>query len=196
MTYTDENAKARAEFIATLPVSYSATFVPQSSSRNADGAKMLNWRVVLTSKVDGRKRLATDYSQGIAHIPGYRHNLRNVLYYEELRNAWNDACENGRYPVDPIIEHRHEQGTRYDVRAVLSYKPLPSPSLEEVLYSLVMEAPARDTTFEEFCDEYGYSDDSRKAEAMYNACVDIGRKLVRLIGADALARLTDLYQGF
>lgn len=48
------------------------------------------------------------------------------------------------------------------------------PTVEEVLYALSMDASAgeENETFESFCYELGYDEDSRKAYAMWEACVD------------------------
>lgn len=44
------------------------------------------------------------------------------------------------------------------------------PSAMDILYSVQVENP-HDETFETWCDEFGYDPDSRKAEKVYNACV-------------------------
>lgn len=193
-TYTDENAEARAEFIASLAIDYSATFIPQSVSRNRDEKnKSLNWRVKLSRN---GVSIETDYMQGIGHVPGYRHSLPHTLYFEQIRKDIDAASETGRYPHEPFRVHKHEHGERLDVVSHL-VKPLPAPSLEEVLYSLTMDASAWRMTFDEWASEYGYDTDSRKAEASYRACADIGLRLVRMLGGhETFEKLETLFGGF
>lgn len=53
------------------------------------------------------------------------------------------------------------------------------PTLEEVLGCLLMEGAAdfNAMSFEDWACEYGYDPDSRKAERVYNECVQLGRVL-------------------
>lgn len=62
-------------------------------------------------------------------------------------------------------------------------KPVP-PKVPDVLYCLLMDSSALDLTFEEWCSEMGYDTDSRKAEKIYNLCVENAIKVKRLLGKD------------
>ena len=71
-------------------------------------------------------------------------------------------------------------------------KPTP-PSLDDVLYSLVTDSRALDTCFIDWCADFGYDTDSRKAESIYRACQENAFKL-RKAGVDINAereRLAD-----
>lgn len=48
-------------------------------------------------------------------------------------------------------------------------KPKP-PSLDDVLHSLVMDSEAENMSFEDWCNDFGYNMDSRKALDVYLAC--------------------------
>jgi len=41
-----------------------------------------------------------------------------------------------------------------------------------------------DSDFEEFCSEFGYDTDSRKAENTHKACLKVGENIKRLLGDD------------
>lgn len=58
------------------------------------------------------------------------------------------------------------------------------PEVENVIDCLLSDAMGSDQSFEEFCAEFGYDTDSRKAEATYKACKKSGEKLRRLLGDD------------
>lgn len=161
--------------LAELKLSTSSTFVPQSQSRNAkDKQPSLNWRVVV--KRDGRTLIETDYMQGIAHVPGYR-DQRNAFD----RRAYTDASEKGTYP----------RGAGNWTRAAI-----PQPSAVDIMYSLVSDAQCGDNTFADFCVEFGYDSDSRKAEATWRACVDTFLVLRRHLGDHNYARLSDAYREY
>ena len=147
-------------------ITYTAEFIPLSHSRNKDSKhKSLNWVVTLSN---GNTTLSTDYSQGVAHIPGY----------DKLKGSkttiWNysligQACETGK----SIVDHECLQGKKID-----------KPKLEDILYSLVLDSAAIDQDFEDWAADFGYDSDSRSAEKMYNDCVKIGRKMRKLFGGN------------
>ena len=58
------------------------------------------------------------------------------------------------------------------------------PQADSVLSSLLLDSSAIDQTFEDWCGEFGYDTDSRKAEKTYKACVKNGERLKRLLGDD------------
>lgn len=58
-----------------------------------------------------------------------------------------------------------------------------SPDAKYVLESLFMDAQTPDA-FPAFCSEFGYDEDSRKAEATWKACRSIGIRLQKLLGRD------------
>lgn len=67
------------------------------------------------------------------------------------------------------------------------------PALDDVLYSLVMDARACEMSFYDLCSELGYDTDSRKALAIYEQCQTNTDKL-RKAGVDIAAereRLAD-----
>lgn len=65
------------------------------------------------------------------------------------------------------------------------------PKVWEVLSSLVDDAASADQTFDDWCADYGYDTDSRRAYASWQACGRIRRKLTRVVGSDALELLTN-----
>lgn len=170
-TATDYTAAVR-EIVPDLE--YSAEFVPQSKSRNAgDKHPSLNWRVTL-----GRagRTLTTDYMQGIGHLP-------------KTEKAFNPRSVEG----DKAIRRAAEQGTfaRHD-GYVTSRNPIPAPELADVLHSLLLDAEAINSgSFEDWAGDFGYDTDSRKAEAIYRACLDTGLKLRAMLGDETIQRLRE-----
>lgn len=52
------------------------------------------------------------------------------------------------------------------------------------------------STFEEWANEFGYDPDSRKAEVIYRACLEIALKLRNGLGEDRLRDLRELFTDY
>ncbi len=176
---------------ADLGLTMTCEFVPWSRSRNkGEKSPSLNWRVTLrkddglTTKAGGRgfEILTTDYSAGCGHCPSYKQGKQTVADAEVVRFE----CETGR--------HGFFAGAGPVARPG---KPPILPALAGVLASLVLDAEVIDHgTFEEWAESMGYETDSRKAEATYKACLEIGLKLRNALGEDGLRRLRDACQDY
>lgn len=57
-------------------------------------------------------------------------------------------------------------------------------SAASVCSSLVMDTRAGEETFSDFCSNFGYDEDSRKAFEIYMACQKCGQEFRKLVGAD------------
>jgi hypothetical protein len=49
--------------------------------------------------------------------------------------------------------------------------------------------------FEDWAQELGYDTDSRNAEAIYRACLDIGLKFRAMVGQSGLDTLQEIFNG-
>jgi hypothetical protein len=65
------------------------------------------------------------------------------------------------------------------------------PTIGTVLRCLRSDAGAYNLSFEEWCDEYGYDNDSRRAERTYNACRDTAADLENLLGPGGFDELME-----
>lgn len=61
-----------------------------------------------------------------------------------------------------------------------------APTLSQVVSCLLSDARSADenSTFESFCSEFGYDDNSRTAERVYRACQECASALRRILGED------------
>ena len=84
---------------------------------------------------------------------------------------------------------------RFDYFAGTGLRPA-KPTAADVLYSLILDASARDSDFRDWCDEFGYSDDSIKAEKLYSACLENASKLDHVIPADLQKQISELLQDY
>jgi hypothetical protein len=187
-----------SQAIQDLGLTVDSVFVPWSKSRNAKQPtkdryavvgrdtrvthpedRSLNWQVTL--KQDGRKVITTDYSAGIAHCPSYQAHKPGTCRWT------NDAV------ADLITETETGKTAR---KHGLTGAPI-LPSSADVVYSLVSDASVLDNSgFDQWCGDYGYDPDSRKAETIYRACLDIALALRAAIGDSGLTRLRDAAQDY
>jgi hypothetical protein len=174
-----------------------AEFVPWSQSRKGNGQDVksasvkdlsLNWRVSL--HVDGHEALATDYTAGIGHCPGYSAKSEYRGWPLSDAAVIRAECEKG-------IPHRFlDHASGIDVRP-LRREPAIMPKAEDVLHSLLLDSDAIEhSSFENWAADFGYDEDSRKAEAIYRACLEIGLKLRNAFGDAKLQELRDLFQDY
>lgn len=177
--------RERAEAcIASLGLTMTAVFVPQSQSRNkGDRTPSLNWRVTI-AKAGTSATLTTDYMQGIGHLPKY--TGRERLYPHAKMERERDAAEHGKVCAT-LMPSGHWYGA----------KPVPPPTIADVLHCLVSDADAIDyATFEEWADCFGYETDSRSGEATYRACLTIALQLRSMVGDAGLAALREAFQDY
>lgn len=113
---------------------------------------------VVTVGYQGRK-MTCEYTSGCAHrhYPAYHKRTHETIQFSY-----------GRITLHELAKRK---------RSVPN-----APALEDVLYSLLMDAEAGRNTasFGEFCDDYGYDEDSRRALKIFNACLEQHTKLRRL----------------
>lgn len=86
----------------------------------------------------------------------------------QRQTIWDSECINKR-PKDSV-----DAG---DSWAVI-------PKVDDVLNCLFSDALAGSESFNNFCDNFGYSQDSIKALDIYRACMESGSKLRRALGSE------------
>ena len=175
--------------IDSMGLTLDAVFVPFSQSRNAKGKyKSLNWKVTL--RRDGREVLTADYSAGCAHAPSYKQHFgrpTNNSRDRELMVEWE--CEHG-YPARGVGFGTKVYGGSNAKNAIL-------PDSCDVLHSLVLDADVLEHRgFEYWASNFGYDTDSRKAEAIYRACLDLALKLKNSLSDEQFAALRKAFQDY
>lgn len=176
------------ETMEALGLSVRAEFVPFSKSRNAKSDPStselsLNWRVQVLR--NGRPFIETDYSQGIGHAPAYKASERALGHANSLMRfeALKYEAENGR------------RAPR--VHLMIGGRALDAPSAADVLYALTSDASVLDSaTFEDWAGDLGFDPDSRLAEKIYRACLEIALKMRAAIGDSGLEQLREAFQDY
>lgn len=70
------------------------------------------------------------------------------------------------------------------------------PCAASVLYCLISDAEALDTSFEYWCDDYGCDNDSLKAFNTYQQCCNIGKQLKRVFTREEINKLQEMLQDY
>ena len=70
------------------------------------------------------------------------------------------------------------------------------PKVADVLHSLILDASAADENFLDWCENYGFSDDSIKAMNTYKACLETAVVLRKHFPPDTLRTVRELLQDY
>lgn len=117
---------------------------------------------------------------------GWRHrvwevNLNRGLMWEY--RAWDVMIGDEFRPKKQVtIEYKTGIGAEY--------------KLEGVLHALLMDASAGELSFPDFCREYGYDADSRRAFSTWEACKENAKKLLRLYTPEEIETLREVFSDY
>ena len=153
-------------FLQAAGVTYSVQFV---GATTRDTWECDEWRVSFKgSRID----FSTEYFTGVGHRADTVHTKmarQNLKGCNVNSIAWQDMLK--------------------------GMKAL-APSAASVLHSLILDAGAVDESFIDWCENYGYNADSRKALATYDACCETGRKLRLLFTREQRTSLDEMLQDY
>ena len=71
-----------------------------------------------------------------------------------------------------------------------------TPELSHVIWCLFMDCLDPSSSFEEWCEEYGYDSDSRRAEGLYDECRRNMASLRTMLQPGDMDTLTNLFKDF
>ena len=132
------------------------------------------WSVTLRN---GDKTHTTEFKSGIGH--------RKLPVGFLKKDIWSGGRGSGYY-VERL-------GWLDDVKAAEAALTKPvAPTTADVLACLLSDASNASETFEEWCSNFGLSDDSMKAMETYRACQKTRSALQRFLGGELMDRLGGL----
>jgi hypothetical protein len=136
-----------------------------------------NYRVTLTRP--NLKPFAFDFSTSVNDSWGYRDRYK---FSSKIFSGLPPRVDTDKF----FASYLREPFTRYRDLEIIQRKN--APTLYDVLACLTKYDPG---TFYDFCSEYGYSDDSIKAEKVWRAVTDEWREVERLFKdvMDALQKI-------
>lgn len=141
------------QFAADIGLNMKATFIRKEME--ATKAPLHRWPHFLWSVMLERNGFTYtfEYRRGLAHVKPVPRGFFSHYSDRERSNMWlND-------PRSPK-----------------------APSLSDVVAGLLLDTQCSEGTFEDFCGNFGYDTDSRKALETYLACQAAGSNLRRLLG--------------
>ena len=95
----------------------------------------------------------------------------------------------------PLPANRPRPGTVMHEEMLKTAKPV-APHAAEVLHSLLADGAGADQLFDDWCADFGYDSDSRKALATYLACQENAIKLRRVFHHKTLTALETALQDY
>lgn len=120
-------------------------------------------------------------------------------------DAWRVSFASGKsqFETDYYTGLGHRQETKSQATKTIKIvgnkwvyaKPV-QPCAANVLYSLIQDSSAIDTSFEYWCADYGYDSDSISAFNTYQACCRIAKELLRVFTRAQLETLRGLLEDY
>ena len=168
--------------IASMGLTVESVFVPFSQSRNkGEKQPSLNWKVTLCK--NSVPVLLTDYSAGCTHVPGYEQFPKAKNLHFAIIHL---SCEKG-------IEHAYNLSgvfAKYPTKRIL-------PDTLDVIYSLQFDVNVLNyRSFEDWAGIFGHNPDSRRAEKIYQDCLEMALALRNAIGEQGMQALSEAFQDY
>jgi hypothetical protein len=118
-----------------------------------------------------------EYSSGIGHRIELNHFTKDD--FKKIKS------KNPKQTKENLLVYADE------LKKVSKVKPL---NIDDVLYSLVLDSDFACETFDDFCDNLGYDNDSMKANEIYKACQKNAKKVKSFISD--LEKARELFQDY
>lgn len=156
-------------FLDTITVKYSVVYIGQTSWGGITADKFA------VSFTRNNTVSTFDFYQGIG-LREKRKDKADLLEYTEAFRKLIDQPV--RYPIDgdPVFVF--------------------VPTSASVLYCLLLDSESGQCTFHEFCEDFGYNEDSRKALDTYLACQNTGKHLNTIFDCNEISRLQTLLEDY
>lgn len=143
----------------------------------------------------GIRMLQAPYKLGVGHVDWKKLNLDGTsvlgtgLSHDDIAVIRTIQRNPGAQLKDKAIHA--------EVAAKLAKIQKIAPKPHEVFACYCNEAlEATNTTFEDWCANFGYDTDSRKAEQTYNKCREPYASLIQMIGVDNITKFAELHAQF
>lgn len=191
---TSDTQKTLPEILETLGVTVESTYQGvqrEPADKKTGEPGWLHFAFAVTVKRASRLHgIKTPYKLGVGHVklpPVPSFEMVDAVGDRPAAEKVLAVLHRGKR-IRPLYER--EERAIYDAAA---RKQGLAPKPADVLHSLLMDGDAffDGMTFEDWCGNLGYDTDSRKAEATYRACDEIGRRLTWMFSEDELAQLRE-----
>lgn len=158
------------EDLENLPIQIALVGATMRDSEDGKKWECDQWRVTVGT---GKAQFITDYFTGTGH-----------------RKPRKDA------PPKPKSHLPLGRKTLEQEAWEKKYLQPVTPKKADVLHSLVLDSEADDMSFPEWCNNYGYSDDSFKAHNTYMSCCKIAKELRQVFTRAEIEKMRELLQEY
>lgn len=130
-----------------------------------------------------KRKITVPHSHGLKYTVTISREGRKAYTFD----FWSSINETYKKEVEHLNRNFH-----HTIDMVRVYRTAIKPSAYDIFACLSCGTGTHELTFEEFCSDYGYDTDSRKAEKVYNAACDESRALARLFSEEELDKLREI----
>lgn len=173
LSKTDRDVQA---FLDSISVKYSVVYIGKTDWHNITADKFS------VSFIRNNTVNTFDFYQGISHREKRKDKAELLEYTAAFRKLINQQV---RYSIigDSVFA---------DGGSVFVFVPTSA----SVLYYLLLDSEAGQCTFHEFCEDFGYDEDSRKALDTYLACQNTGKQLNTIFNYNEISCLQTLLEDY
>lgn len=140
------------------------------------------------------ERTDMNLKEVLEHDGFFKMSAKLLGTFKDKENNWEHRAWDCTITVIPGIDRATKFGVgkmsfeeRFSYKTGMGIKGV--PELADVLGCIVIDSSAIEQSFEDWASEYGYDTDSRKAEAIYEACKENGYRLRKLLGSQYMSDL-------
>lgn len=153
----------------------------------------IKYRVEL--RFNDKPILETNYKLGIGHVDPKKAFIGSVMSRPRLTSDEESILLH--WQSHPYAQFKNKK-LWADVAAKLATYQKVAPSLPDVVHSLLLDGEPyfNGESFEDWASNCGYETDSRKAEEIYKACMEIGRQLKRGLPHDTITKALEILQDY
>ena len=181
----NEQELAVVEYLKSIGVKYNP-IITSVNNTSSDGWERDSFRIMFDRD---DKSFDTEYHSGTGHrmvSPVYSIGMKIKAHLKAI-------------DVKPVADVTFKRaGDKYN-----HYKPGDTvsmvtvvPNQASVLYSLLMDGDSGYELFDDFCDNYGYDNDSIKAHNIYEACQKIAGKMRKFFSTEERNKLQELLEDY
>lgn len=174
-----------AEFLKSINVGYSVKWVGVTGN-NANFSNSDQWQI--TFKKAGKFSESFDYYTGSGHRifnSGLSLSPKNKSFTESVKAATG-------LPYAVVKESKQDKA----VKNVYGQEYAVTPTQASVLYCLLLDAESGSMSFDDFCDNFGYDNDSISDFKTYQACMAITKQVQKLFTYSERQQLQELLQDY
>lgn len=168
-----EYRKAAELLAKELKIEYKCVFLKNGKHFEDDKTTR---DIYTISLIRGSRNYTFEFGQSIMKSQYYQDKIQGRTY------TLSGGCRTGNYSINDIDKYKSGSNNLTLVKGE-------EPSLYDVLACLTTYDPG---TFEDFCSEFGYDTDSRRAEKTYNAVEGEWLKVQSLFNDDELEILREI----